>query len=734
MAELENGWYISSTDDPNLEYVIDNGNGKYTFKPEAGGKTYEITYVEDGKTGTTIYTPNTEECNPCYKETTFSGWAGPNRFSPFPSTGGTAKVVYNLGECWEVKVVSNTKNATAVTTSQTSSTISVARNTTTGIVQSDVIYEFKNKYVPTATKQQIVSIFQQSKCSEDKICPVVTPTSATVSKTGGTVSVQFDADECWTLTKSLDKPGSVASFESDKKIKVEANASSEPRTITATYTFSNSYSDTYCDPQNVVITQEEGCNCSNVTYEVVKSSFTHEGGNAVIGNLATCDRNKTSIEVKSGSSYITSGPTIGTPTNDVYPVSITVKSNETRDTTHHVKYVINFDGQQCKPGESETPSYYDLIIEPKGCTCTCGAISRIAQDKPEFQPLAGGSDLLLKRLQLTSQFNENDCPLDIFEPYVWPGYENKGIVPGSLYVKRNELDSSILEIRGGLTEASEKRAIAFGIKICGQDCIDVDPPFYVFQRCYCGTDDCRNEYNKEGGGVVIEDHPMYVAGCVNDGWDDEDWPQTRFPYPQYPKGKYHSDADSIFVDTLYVIPMKSVNGTLSPMYATANNPDGKVRLCHKANGAFVSDISSCTYWPEDRLGNKPVLVTYNELNQPLGIDLLLTGGRPMIVVSSLIGAKTEGSPMNVDIIYDENNHHENVQMYLWRDDATSAQTDQNTKWEVLLATDDETTKAGPNPGVACCSEFITTIHQAKKGYRYNKDTRIDDMAILEQCP
>lgn len=733
MANIENGWYISSTDDPTLRYVRFNSpdNGKYTFLPEAGGKTYVITYVEDGKSGTTTYTPNTEECNPCYKEYNFNGWAGPNLFESFPSTGATTSVTYNLGECWEVRVKNYNGNVTGVTTSTTSSAISVAKNVTAGTVRSDVIYEFKNKYIPTAKKDETVTIYQQGKCDGETTCPVVTPTTTAVTKDGGIVNVSFIADECWVLTKSLDKPGSVASFKSDKEIKVEANASSEPRTITATYKFSNPYNNTICDPQNVVITQEEGCNCSNVDYVEVVTAFTHEGGSAVIGNLTTCDRDKTSIEVKSGSSYITSGPTIGTPTNDVYPVSITVKSNETRDTTHHVKYVINFDGQPCKPNTTGTPPY-DLIIEPKGCTCTCGAISRIAQDKPEFQPLAGGSDLLLKRLQLTSQFNENDCPLDIFEPYVWPGYENKGIVPGSLYVKRNELDSSILEIRGGLTEASEKRAIAFGIKICGQDCIDVDPPFYVFQRCYCGTDDCRNEYNKEGGGVVIEDHPMYVAGCVkDDNAGTQDWP---YPYPEYPKGKYHSDADSIFVDTLYVIPMKSVNGTLSPMYATANNPDGKVRLCHKANGAFVSDISSCTYWPEDRLGNKPVLVTYNELNQPLGIHLLLTSGRPMIVVSSLIGAKTEGSPMNVDIIYDENNHHENVQMYLWRDDATSAQTDQNTKWEVLLATDDETTKAGPNPGVTCCSEFITTIHQAKKGYRYNKDTRIEDMATLEQCP
>lgn len=737
MAELENGWYISSTDDPNLEYVIDNGNGKYTFKPKAGGKTYEITYVEDGKTGTTIYTPNTEECNPCYKETTFNGWAGPNSFSPFPSAGGTAKVVYNLGECWEVKVVRNTKNATAVTTSQTSSSISVAKNETTAAIISEVEYEFKNKYVPTATKNETVKIYQQSKCSTDTECPEVSPAEKHIGKEESDVEVTF-TEGCWILTdKYLTMDGQpvsddVAKFTTNKIIHVYENKASNSRTIVAEYIFTNNALGRVCN-RFVEITQEEGCNCSNVTYEVVKSSFTHEGGSAKIGNLTTCDRNKTSIEVKSGSSYITSGPAIAQePQSGVYPVSITVKSNETRDTTYHVKYVINFNGQQCKPGESETPPYYDLIIEPKGCTCDCNYLKRIDKDKPYFFPTKDTNpgrptltNQILKELVMKDGFSSH-CTYEDLEPYAI----DTGITRIWTAVTGN-----ILEIRGDIADITKegeyKRALRFGLKVCGNDCNILNPPFYVFQRCYCGTDDCRNEYNIEGGGTVVEDHPMYMGGCVENGWPS-DWPRDRYPFPKYPNGKYHGDADSVFVNSLYVVPMKPVNGVLQPMYATANNPEGKVKLFHTVNGEFIAD-GSTFYWPDHRTTNKPVLVTYNEQGYPLGISIDVNTTRPMIGVASLIGAKT-ASTSSVTITYDEDGNTENVQMYTWLDDETKSLISENTKWEVLLTTDEDVTVAGPNPGTNCCKEFITTIYQAKKGYRYNKDYRIDDMATLEQCP
>ena len=483
MAELENGWYISSTDDPNLEYVIDNGNGKYTFKPEAGGKTYEITYVEDGKTGTTIYTPNTEECNPCYKETTFNGWAGPNSFSPFPSAGGTAKVVYNLGECWEVRVVRNTKNATAVTTSQTSSSISVAKNETTVAVISEVEYEFKNKYVPTATKNETVKIYQQSKCSTDTECPEVSPAEKHIGKEESDVEVTFTED-CWILTdKYLTMDGQpvsddVAKFTTNKIIHVYENKESNSRTIVAEYIFTNNALGRVCN-KFVEIIQEEGCNCSNVTYEVVKSSFTHEGGSAKIGNLTTCDRNKTSIEVKDGDEYISSGPTIGTPTNDVYPVSITVKSNETRDTTH-VKYVINFDGQQCKPGESETPPYYDLIIEPRECKCRDIDVIFEGDGAHKFD-LNQQDNVILCKLQVNS--NCVDVSDDMFD-YSTSHFTE--IRVGDKIRTSPDVYNVMADLPGLNTAESTSFSIKVGNYTCG--------PFMIYRTCFCGTDNCKVEF------------------------------------------------------------------------------------------------------------------------------------------------------------------------------------------------------------------------------------------------
>lgn len=678
MAELENGWYISSTDDPNLEYVTDNGNGKYTFEYEAGGKTYEITYVEDGKTGTTIYTPNTEECNPCYKETTFTGWAGPNSFSPFPSSGGTAKVIYNLGDCWEVRVVRNTKNATGVTTSQTSSSISVAKNETTAAIISEVEYEFKNIYVPTATKNETVKIYQQSKCSTDTECPEVSPTAKHIGKEESDVEVTFTED-CWILTdKYLTMDGQpvsddVAKFTTNKIIHVYENKASNSRTIVAEYIFTNNALGRVCN-RFVEITQEEGCNCSNVDYVEVVTAFTHEGGSAVIGNLTTCDRDKTSIEVKSGSSYITSGPTIGTPTNDVYPVSITVKSNETRDTTHHVKYIINFDDQPCKPNSTGTPPY-DLIIEPKGCTCTCSQIHRTDIDTSYNYNTDAHNDVLLKELGIDTNFDCYD-KLNVFK-YNDVGITEIHYVTGGT-IEIGGVTYTKLEIRGSLSEltgTNPKRTMRFGIKVCDEDCTELNP-FYVYQRCSCGMDNCRNEYPLEGS-TVYEDHPLYCNGC------DQDW-----------------NGDAICVETLNLTKVNYYTRTFQDEAAIRKN---------RGTSSQKQTVYTGNVW----LRNGTNKQSSNTLNPNyVGEDNKLivheSQGQNMFGIYTNYSTVSDRYPLGTSLDYSI--------------EAPSIDMTEQV-WEITYVTTSDYITGGAENGDCALNTFVVTVYKAPTGWKYKSSQR-----------
>lgn len=753
MAEF-NEWSISSSTDPNLDNVTDgSGPGEYIFKPptDKAKNIYTIMYSYNGATGQTEYIVTSADC---YTDECATSLVPPTVcFDPnqpqydeqdsciamtVSHEPGSATTIFTLGKCWKFIGTSYPAQISNVTTDAAggTSTIYYKQNSEEENIESVITYKFKNE-TANVTGQSDVTIIQEPNPCITATCanaPTLSKNPTTkASSTGDTVTISYSSlGECWRVDSKKIREGyeQYATLDDNNVVHVNPNTGSTADTsIMVDYVFVNRATNYPC-PKEIEIIQEEGCNCSDVTYVEVVTAFTHEGGTAVIGNLTTCRRDLTTIVVKDGSEeYISSGPTIGTLTDDVYPVSITVKSNETRDTTYHVKYVINFNGQQCKPGESETPPYYDLIIEPKGCTCDCNYLKRIDKDKPYFFPTKDTdpgrptlTNQILKELVMKDGFSSH-CTYEDLEPYAI----DTGITRIWTAVTGN-----ILEIRGDIADITKegefKRALRFGLKVCGNDCNILKPPFYIFQRCYCGTDDCRNEYYVPGQEEpIIEDHPMYMGGCVENGWPSG-W---SHPFPKYPEGKYHGDADSVYVNSLYVVPVKYVGDDAVPLYATTSNPEGKVKLFHTVNGTFVAD-GSTFYWPDNRTSDTPVIVTYNKEGYPLGISIDVTTTRPMIGVASLIGAKT-ASTSSVTITYDEDGHTENVQMYTWVDDETKSLISENTKWEVLLTTDDDETVAGPNPGTDCCSKFITTIYQAKKDHFYNKDHREDDMARLDPC-
>lgn len=664
--------------------INDPDDGNYIFTPpssEIGQRTYEITYTDDnGATGKTIYVVKSTDCyvDPCQND--FEGpvvtFLDGTTSTTVSNEAGNIAVQYNLGDCWEFVSVGKYKEPNNITSFKydDGKIIYYSANDTLSYIPSEAEYKFKNTKANIVTSSY-VKINQESKCSSTD-CPVIeAPTTHTLPKDGGTVNVNFNADDCWTLTKSLDKPGSVASFVSEKQIKVEANPTSESRTITASYIFINQYSQTTCNTQNVVITQEKGCSCDDVTYEVVKSSFTHEGGSARIGNLTTCDRDKTSIEVKSGSSYITSGPTIGTPTNDVYPVSITVKSNETRDTTYHVKYVINFDGQQCKPGESETPSYYDLIIEPKGCTCTCSQIHRTDIDTSYNYNTDAHNDVLLKELGIDTNFDCYD-KLSVFK------YNDVGIteihyvtggtieIGGATYTK--------LEIRGSLSEltgTNPKRTMRFGIKVCDEDCTELNP-FYVYQRCSCGMDNCRNEYPLEGS-TVYEDHPLYCNGC------DQNW-----------------NGDAICVETLNLTKVNYYTRTFQDEAAIRKN---------RGTSSQKQTVYTGNVW----LRNGTNQQSSNTLNPNyVGEDHKLivheSQGQNMFGIYTNYSTVSDRYPLGTSLDYSI--------------EAPSIDMTEQV-WEITYVTTSDYITGGAENGDCALKTFVVTVYKAPTGWKYKSNQR-----------
>lgn len=666
----------------NPEYVTDKGDGNYIFKPQSEDITYTITYTDDnGATGKTIYVVKSTDCyvDPCQND--FEGpvvtFLDGTTSTTVSNEAGNIAVQYNLGDCWEFVSVGKYKEPNNITSFKydDGKIIYYSANTSLEYVPSEAVYKFKNTKANIVTSSY-VKINQESKCSSTD-CPVIeAPTAYTLTRTGGTVNVNFNADDCWTLTKSLDKPGTVASFVSEKQIKVEANPTSESRTITASYIFINQYSQTTCNTQNVVITQEKGCSCDDVTYVEVVTAFTHEGGSAVIGNLTTCDRDKTSIEVKSGSSYITSGPAIAQePQSGVYPVSITVKSNETRDTTYHVKYVINFDGQQCKPGESETPSYYDLIIEPKGCTCTCSQIHRTDIDTSYNYNTDAHNDVLLKELGIDTNFDCYD-KLSVFK-YNDAGITEIHYVTGGT-IEIGGVTYTKLEIRGSLSEltgTNPKRTMRFGIKVCDEDCTELNP-FYVYQRCSCGMDNCRNEYPLEGS-TVYEDHPLYCNGC------GQDW-----------------NGDAICVEKLNLTKVVYYTRT----FATETDIKNNRGVSSQKQTVYTGNI-----WLRDGTGGQ----SSNTLNPSyVGADnkiiLHTSDGHDMFGIYTNYSSTDTGHPLGTSLDY-----------------SIVAPTIDMTEqvWEITYTTTSDVIIGGAEDGDCALKTFIVTVYKAPTGWKYKSSQR-----------
>ena len=242
------------------------------------------------------------------------------------------------------------------------------------------------------------------------------------------------------------------------------------------------------------------------------------------------------------------------------------------------------------------------------CSCNCNQLrttNRNTSYNYNRDAHASGDGVLLKELIITdSNFN---C-FDDVKPYaIDAGITKIWAVRATIteyYEGGVERQFDGIQIRGYLSSTSEKRALRFGLKVCDIDCRKI---FYVYQRCYCGMDDCLNEYTLPDGSKVYEDHPMYISGCLTEN---------------HPTGTGHSAGDSCCVESLYCTA-RNLNGT-----------ETRYWLIKKENGSYVSN-------PAFLEGSTPIY-TYNENGDRS--RLLLSPGEglpPVRVIVAYISAVPE---------------------------------------------------------------------------------------------
>lgn len=695
MAET-NIWNISSTDDPELHYVTRNDpdDGNYIFTPpESGQITYKITYTNGSATGETIYVVKSTDCyvDPCQNNlngptVTFTSPEGATA-KTVGSAASSVTVTYDLGECWKFISASRYGEPNNITSFRDSDgkIIYYAANNTTDKVQSDAIYKFRN-YAANVTASSYVRIIQESKCASES-APTLSPLSIPdVPISGETYrnEIEFDVTECWYLKSVVTGANWVNLTDDYHTVVVSRNDDPSERRTDIVYTFENTEDSTKTTSYTVNVNQlADACigdrDCPTIT--TLNYQVDIAGGNVTVNytkSLGDC----WTVTARKGTGDVDQITNIALGTKTKSTVSVKENTGERKEMTVIYTFTNTSNDTSC---EKEI-----TIVQERACVCTCEMIKRTGRDESYPYPLEGKNNALLKQLWLEANHIEY-----INRDIVAFSY-TEGIEEGSLTIRESDPQQTttidgvtykLIEIYGNLLPVDDARAVKFGIKACGQDCSEINP-FYTYQRCFCGMDDCNNVYTLDGVDIY-ENRPLYISGCIG---------------PDRPGGKFHGEADRVDVDSLYIIPKAEDGVTDLP----------RIKLFHKENGTFVPDCSTCD-WADNPTTCKPY-VTYNENGHALGFTVAFGGNRPMFGVRSLIGATKQPDGT-------------------WVEDPAVRITSEE-HWDITFETDSTHIDYESSAwfGKPCCSRYQSTIYQAKEGYYYNKDKRDrNNKASMELC-
>ena len=269
----------------------------------------------------------------------------------------------------------------------------------------------------------------------------------------------------------------------------------------------------------------------------------------------------------------------------------------------------------------------------------------------------------------------------------------------------SKFSPQIFVIIGTLSETNDKRALRFGYSACGRECYNANNPLYVYQRCACGMDNCRNEY---GGGNVIEDRALYIASCI-----DETGEQMTF-----------SNGDSICVETLYIKKVEyytiDLNGNASPIQTvkTYNDNDGKGIWLRKVASTPPDSVN-----PIYKQNHSEIKANYDFTKF---LDLDTTQGHTSLYIYPLaFSTGSEIYPLGTMIQYVVGEKNEPL---LQRPNYEQV-------WRLTYHTDSDKIIGGDDNGRCALGDFYVTLYVAPNGKKYygEEGTHYDKKKEYKNC-
>ena len=258
---------------------------------------------------------------------------------------------------------------------------------------------------------------------------------------------------------------------------------------------------------------------------------------------------------------------------------------------------------------------------------------------------------------------------------------------------------NVFIIIGSLTETENKRVLKFGYSACDKQCYTISNPLYVYQRCACGMDNCRNEYD-DGG--VVQDRALYINSC------------QRGQQVSYNTG------DAICVDTLYVKKVEYyTNNDISTIQTIKefNDEPGKGLWLRRAGATPAQSV------------NNNYNTTYSEIKTDVDYTKLLTlddtAGHTSFYIHTSVITGNPVYPLSTQMIYIVGEKNEVL--------ADRPQYEQT--WRITFHTDSEVIIGGGDNGKCALGDFTVTLYLAPRGKEYYGDegTHFDKKKEYKNC-
>ena len=364
-------------------------------------------------------------------------------------------------------------------------------------------------------------------------CSSFSVTARSVGKDAGTYTfATYTADPCITeitATENADWITAIGVNTTDKTItgSVTSNTITSKRTTIINV---SGKAGTLTCPLSFELTQSGvDCDCDKLNLSPTSLSWEWDSVSSkpvTITADACVDVN--TITVTSSSNHF-SVTRIGTTIN-IRPIATTVN---VQDATVTVSYTA---------GTHTCTSSITVHQDAKGCPCNCSQVVKVNNEEGEpwytysavedvtAEPYKPTSNVPFAILTASSSFNCDDSVTAVtastgFESIfcikydasstLWNGgwkdtyYSKFRTYCSGLAASSNKV-FIVYGTLSDLPENAQSRVLTAKYKVCNDPC---DTTLVnIYQRCACGMDNCRNEY-QDASGLVVEDRPLYINAC-----------------------------------------------------------------------------------------------------------------------------------------------------------------------------------------------------------------------------